>query len=103
MAGPVGGFAGMLLGGVVGGVAVSIGARSLSDRLTQWFFGLPKSETLENAYRFFELQASVSNSEINSAYRRLALKYQPDKGGDRDKWTQLLYYLAIIREAREEL
>jgi len=103
IAGPVGAAAGTLIGGVGGGVAASMGARTLSDRLTQWIFGLPKSESLENAYRFFGLKASASNSDINSAYRRLALQYHPDKPtGDRDMWTKLQYHLAIIREARGE-
>ena len=103
LAGPIGAGAGALMGGVAGGVASSVAARTLSDRLTQWFFGLPKSESLENAYRFFGLQASASNSDINSAYRQLALQYHPDKPtGDRDKWTKLQYHLAIIREARGE-
>jgi len=76
-------------------------ARSLSDRLTQWLFGLPKSEALENAYNFLHLKVSASNSEINSAYRKLALQYHPDKvTGNRDKWLQLQYYIAIIRESR---
>ena len=100
--GPVGVAAGALIGAVYGCVAASICAQALSDQLTQWFFDIPRSEALENAYRFLGLPASASNSEINTAYRRMALQYHPDKGGDRDKWTKLQYHLAIIREARGE-
>jgi len=111
VAGAVGSSAGTLVGGPVGsflgglgiGIKASNAARSLSDRLTRWIFGLPKSEALENAYRFLHLKASASNYEINSAYRKLALQYHPDKvTGNRDKWLQLQYYIAIIREAKEE-
>jgi len=100
--GPVGAAAGALIGGVCGGFAASMGAQALSDKLTQWFFDIPKSEALENAYNFLGLKASASNSDINSAYRQLALQYHPDKGGDRDNWTKLQYSIQIIREARGE-
>ncbi|XP_052783255.1 uncharacterized protein LOC128219487 [Mya arenaria] len=102
IAGPVGGVIGAIAGAVVGFVYASKQAHELADRLTQWAFGLPKSEALENAYRFLGLPLSSSNGEINTKYRMLALQYHPDKGGDKNKWTQLQYSLALIREARGE-
>jgi len=102
-AGPVGAPIGALIGGVGLGTLASVGAHTLSDRLTQWIFGLPQSEALENSYRFLGLQTSASNSEINTAYRKLALKYHPDRAtGNRDKWTQLQMHLEVIREKRGE-
>ena len=70
--------------------------------LMQWIFGLPKTEALEKAYKFLGVSQKASNSEINSRYRKLSLKYHPDKGGNGDDWTRLLYSLAVIREARGE-
>ncbi|XP_052782488.1 uncharacterized protein LOC128218814 [Mya arenaria] len=102
IAGPVGGVIGAIAGAVVGSACALTGAQVLADRLTQWIFGLPKSEALANAYLFLRLPPSSSNSEINTQYRKLALQYHPDKGGDKDKWTQLQYSLAVIREARRE-
>jgi hypothetical protein len=100
--GPVGIAFGAVTGAVVGGALAAATAESLCDRLTQWVFGLPKSEAIENAYNFLGTSSYDSNSVINTAYRRLALKYHPDKGGDADKWTQLQYSMAVIREARGE-
>lgn len=100
--GPLGMAAGALGGAIAGSVIGSKTAEYLSDRLTVWIFGLPKEEALAKAYLFFELSSSASNSDINSRYRKLALEYHPDKGGDKEMWTKLQYYLAIIREARGE-
>ncbi len=43
---------GSLVGADIGGVAGSFGASALSEWLTQYFFGLPKTVALENAYKF---------------------------------------------------
>ncbi|XP_060577409.1 uncharacterized protein LOC132734633 [Ruditapes philippinarum] len=100
--GPIGTGVGMVVGAVAGGVLAATTAESLCDRLTQWVFGLPKSEALENAYTFLGTSSNDSNSVVNSQYRRLALQYHPDKGGDAEKWTRLQYSMAVIREARGE-
>lgn len=102
MGGPLGIAVGAVVGGMAGGIASTIAAQTLCDNLTQWLFGLPKSEALENAYNFLGVSATASNSEINSCFRQLSLKYHPDKGGDRDGWTRLQYSLAVIKEARGE-
>ena len=56
--GPVGMAAGAVGGALVTGVASSYTAQILMDKLTQWFFKLPQSEALENAYKFFGLSCS---------------------------------------------
>ncbi|XP_060599855.1 uncharacterized protein LOC132753408 isoform X2 [Ruditapes philippinarum] len=100
--GPVGIGFGMVVGAIAGGMLAATTAESLCDRLTQWMFGLPKSEALEKAYTFLGTSCNDSNSVVNSHYRRLALLYHPDKGGDAEKWTRLQYSMAIIKEARGE-
>ena len=100
--GPIGMAVGAVGGAIIGGAAAATAANALSDNLTQWVFGLPKTEALESAYNFLGVKHTACNSDINSIYRRLALQYHPDKGGDPDKWTQLQYSLAVIREARGE-
>lgn len=102
LAGPVGTVVGGIAGAVVGSATASFTAQSLCDRLTQWVFGLPKSEALDKAYSFLGVSANASNSDVNSRYRQLALQYHPDKGGDKEQWVQLQYSMAVIREARGE-
>jgi hypothetical protein len=94
---------GTVIGAVVGGVAGTAITSCLSDWLTQKIFDLPKSVALENAYRFLGLQYGASNNEINSSFRRLALRYHPDKGGNYDDWHKLQYSMAIIKLSKGEI
>jgi hypothetical protein len=94
---------GTFIGAVVGGVAGSAITGSLSDWLTQQIFNLPKDVALENAYRFLGLQYGASNDEINSSFRRLVLRYHPDKGGDREDFQKLQSCMAIIKLSRGEV
>ena len=102
--GPVGAAVGAVVGAVAGSISASYTAHVLSDKLTQWIFGLPQSEALENAYKFLGVKCRASNADINRAYHRLALLYHPDKVGNTqaDSWTRLQYSMAVIREARRE-
>ncbi|XP_052783562.1 uncharacterized protein LOC128219683 isoform X2 [Mya arenaria] len=100
--GPVGAACGAIIGAVTAGATAANYSKTITDALTSSFFDLPKSEALENAYRFLDCSPSASNSTINSRYRKLALRFHPDKGGDRQKWTRLQYAIEIVREAREE-
>ncbi|XP_060598472.1 uncharacterized protein LOC132752188 isoform X2 [Ruditapes philippinarum] len=100
--GPIGTTCGMVVGGVVCGILAQIKATQLCDLLTQNFFGLPKSEALENAYSFLDISFNASNGDVNSRYRHLALQFHPDKGGDPEMWAKLQYSMAIIRKARGE-
>ena len=100
--GPPGVAVGALVGGLVGGLILTEFANEVVDLLTRCLFGLPQSEALENAYNFLEITPEASNSDINSKYRHLSLKYHPDKGGKRDDWTRLQYSMAVIKEARGE-
>merc|ERR1712150_106497 len=104
IAGPVGGAVGFVVGAIAVSAAASWTAHALSDKLTQWFFGLTHSEALDNAYDFIGVKKTASNSEINTAYHKKALRYHPDKVGDSQKvnWTKLLYSMAVIKAEREE-
>ncbi|CAF0978771.1 unnamed protein product [Adineta steineri] len=93
---------GTLIGGFVGGLVGSTVLGKISESLTCKFFDLPKTVALENAYKTLGLTQSCSNSEINSAYRRLALTCHPDKGGSAKAWSELESALALIRQARGE-
>lgn len=93
---------GTLIGAVVGGIAGSAAASAFSEWLTSYFFNLPKSVALENAYRFLDLPSSCSNGDINTRYRTLALESHPDKGGNAEDFHKLQISVAIIKQARGE-
>lgn len=92
---------GTVIGGIVGGAVAANVAAAISDMLTRTLFDLPKEVALENAYRFLELPTSASIREINSRYRQLALKYHPDKGGEREDWEKLQCSMGIIKASKE--
>ena len=93
---------GTVVGGVIGGVAATELGNFLSDWATQKIFGLPKQEALENAYLFLGLKCNASNSEINSSFKRLALQYHPDKGGDVKDWHRLQMSMGVIKVSKGE-
>lgn len=99
VAGPVGALAGAVAGAMVAGRVTNM----LSDRLTQWIFGLPKTEALENAFNFFGLPATASNHEINSAYRQLCLEHHPDRGGNAEEFHVVQVNMAVIAASRDEI
>ena len=97
-AGPIG----ILLGSVIAGWVSSASVNFVSDWLTQFILGLPKEEVLENAYRHLGVSMTATNAEVNTAFRKLCLKYHPDKGGNEEKFVALQLQMQIIREARED-
>jgi DnaJ-class molecular chaperone len=40
-------------------------------------------------YKILEIEKTASDSEIKKAFRRLAHKYHPDKGGDEEKFKEI--------------
>ncbi|CAB4040604.1 Hypothetical predicted protein, partial [Paramuricea clavata] len=97
IAGPLGG----LVGGFAGGWLSAAGMRYVSDWMTQNLFGLPKQKALENAYRYLGAETTASNAEVNTAFRKLALKHHPDRGGNEENFLTLQLNMAVIKEARE--
>jgi len=49
-------------------------------------------------YSFLELTSTATSNEIKRAYRRLALKHHPDKGGDPEKFKALSEAYEILME-----
>ena len=93
---------GSAIGGFVGGNAAASVMRALSDWVTQKIFNLPKEEALENSHRFLGLSYGASNDEINAAFKRLVLKYHPDKGGSYKDWHKLQVSMAVIKASKGE-
>ena len=114
----VSGPLGILAGGIIGGLVGAHLARILLDRLTQKIFGVPKTgakgnayanqgvpktETEEKAYAFLGVPMTASNSEVNTAYRRLCRKHHPDKGGRAKEFLVVQAHMNVIRAARGNL
>ena len=93
---------GTVIGGIVGGITAASVMSALSDWVTQKIFNLPKEEALENAYRFLGLSYGASNDQINAAFKRLVLKYHPDKGGSYEDWHKLQVSMAVIKASKGE-
>ena len=55
---------------------------------------------MEKAYKLLGVNYDATMDEIESLYRRLTLKYHPDKGGDYDNWHKLGKALAEIKKER---
>ncbi|CAF1539198.1 unnamed protein product [Didymodactylos carnosus] len=91
---------GTLIGGFTGGIIGTVGAAALSKWLTEYFFDLPPTVALEKAYSYLDLKARCTNTDINSAFKKLALEYHPDKGGSTEDFHKLQYAVAIIKQAR---
>ncbi len=129
----VSGPLGMLAGGIIGGLVGAHLARILLDQLTQKIFGVPKMGTggnayanqgapktgpggnayaqqgvpkrvaEEKAYAYLGVPMTASNSEVNTAYRRLCRKHHPDKGGRAKEFLVVQAHMNVIRAARGDL
>jgi DnaJ family protein A protein 2 len=54
-------------------------------------------------YKLLEIEKNASESDIKKAYRKLAVKHHPDKGGDAEKFKEITraYEVLSDREKRE--
>lgn len=61
---------------------------SMYERLFLSMFIL--SDTPTESFAFMGLSTDATEEDIKTKFRELAVKYHPDKGGDKDKFTALL-------------
>merc|ERR1719316_993940 len=54
-------------------------------------------------YKLLEVEKNASEAEIKKAYRKLAVKHHPDKGGDPEKFKEITraYEVLSDREKRD--
>ena len=55
-----------------------------------------RSDNIKEAYAFFGINYGSGVDEVKKAYRKLALKYHPDRGGSEEKFKQLVRYRDIL-------
>lgn len=88
-------------GGIFGSIFGHYFGETLSDRLTQWIFGIPKSAALEEAYNYLGVKATYSNDKINQAFRQLSRKYHPDKASGKDEdFLKVQVAMEVIKNSR---
>lgn len=78
--------------------SISIADRDAANHIYAWF-GSPVTyyiyitvltqERTSSDYNFLGIKDSATPNEVNHAYRELAKKYHPDRGGDSKKFAQL--------------
>lgn len=68
--------------------------------------GRRSSKPVDNTkfYRLLEVEKNAGDTEIKKAYRKLAIKHHPDKGGDPEKFKEITraYEVLSDREKREK-
>lgn len=52
----------------------------------------------KNYYQILGVEKDATQDEIKKAYRKLALKYHPDKGGDEDKFKEISEAYGILSD-----
>tara|TARA_Y100000389_G_C17470594_1_gene530215 strand:- start:7629 stop:8684 length:1056 start_codon:yes stop_codon:yes gene_type:complete len=54
-------------------------------------------------YELLGIQKNASQDEIKKAYRRLAMKHHPDKGGDENKFKQITEAFEVISDEQKRM
>eukprot|EP00747_Dinoflagellata_sp_TGD_P168281 gnl/TRDRNA2_/TRDRNA2_194294_c0_seq1.p1 gnl/TRDRNA2_/TRDRNA2_194294_c0~~gnl/TRDRNA2_/TRDRNA2_194294_c0_seq1.p1 ORF type:complete len:449 (-),score=70.79 gnl/TRDRNA2_/TRDRNA2_194294_c0_seq1:23-1369(-) len=62
--------------------------------------GMPGSEAaIPRLYNLLGILKSASESEVRSAYRRLALEHHPDRGGDAERFKEIAEAYEVLSDA----
>lgn len=66
-------------------------------------FGGRASNNIDNSslYKLLEVEKDASESDIKKAYKKLAMKHHPDKGGDPEKFKEVTRAYQILSDAEK--
>merc|ERR1719230_323474 len=66
--------------------------------------GSGKSTDTTKFYKLLDVEKNASDSDIKKAYRKLAIKHHPDKGGDPERFKEITraYEVLSDREKRQK-
>ena len=58
---------------------------------------------MKDLYKILEINTNSSSNEIKSSYKKLALKYHPDRsGGDEDKFKEITEAYSILSDTKKK-
>merc|ERR1719378_679923 len=52
-------------------------------------------------YKLLEVEKSASEADIKKAYRKLAVKHHPDKGGDPEKFKEITRAYEVLSDSEK--
>merc|ERR1719316_2616015 len=52
-------------------------------------------------YKLLEVEKNASEAEIKKAYRKLAVKHHPDKGGDPEKFKEITRAYEVLSDSEK--
>ena len=58
---------------------------------------------MEDPYKILGIERNASSSDIKKAYRKLAIKHHPDKGGDAEKFKQVSGAYDILSNKQKKM
>jgi len=61
--------------------------------------GRGKKTDTTKFYKLLEVDKNASDSEIKKAYRKLAVKHHPDKGGDPEKFKEITHAYEVLSDS----
>merc|ERR1719436_2097683 len=61
--------------------------------------GRSKDADTTKFYKLLEVDKNAGDSEIKKAYRKLAVKHHPDKGGDPEKFKEITRAYEVLSDA----
>ena len=88
---------GLLLAGLVGGVACSMFTTMAVSSIFQLF--TDRDQSLKRAYEILGLEEGASDFEIRKAYLTLCMKTHPDKGGNPQEFVKVNSAYELIRSS----
>merc|ERR1740123_417093 len=63
--------------------------------------GRQKNADTTKFYKTLEVDKDANDSEIKKAYRKLAVKHHPDKGGDQEKFKEITRAYEVLSDSEK--
>ena len=57
---------------------------------------------MKNLYKILEIDKNASQKDISKAYKKLAFKHHPDKGGTEDKFKEISEAYSVLSDSNKK-